>query len=44
VAVPGLELEVQIVVPPSDGVTQAKAEEARSALRDLGLSEDLKFK
>src|SRR5438552_3629501 len=44
VSAPGLELEVQLVVPPSDGVTQGKAEEARSALRELGLNEDLKFK
>jgi hypothetical protein len=44
VSAPGLELEVQLVVPPSDGVTQAKAEEARSALRELGLNEELKFK
>jgi len=44
VSAPGLELEVQLVVPPSDGVTQTKAEEARSALRELGLNEDLKFK
>ena len=44
VSAPGLELEVQLVVPPSDGVTEAKADEARSALRELGLSEDLKFK
>ena|SRR2546427_12521899 len=43
-SVPGLELEVRLVVPPSDGVTQAKAEEARSALRELGLNEELKFK
>ena len=44
VSAPGLELEVQLVVPPSDGVTHAKAEEARSALRELGLNEELKFK
>jgi hypothetical protein len=44
VSVPGLDLEVHLIVPPSDGVTEAKAEEARSALRDLGLSEDLTFK
>ena len=44
VPAPGLELEVQLVVPPSDGVTKAKAAEACSALRELGLNEDLKFK
>ena len=41
VAIPGLKLEVRFVVPAGDAVTESKVEATRSALRELGLSEDL---
>jgi hypothetical protein len=37
---PGLKLEVSFRVAPGAEVTEAKIEEARAALRELGLSED----
>ncbi|HMB05848.1 MAG TPA: hypothetical protein VKP69_19190 [Isosphaeraceae bacterium] len=37
----GLKLEVSFEVPPSEGTTGARWEEARAALRELGLAEDL---
>jgi hypothetical protein len=37
---PGLKLEVSFEVPPGDGATEAKREETKAALRDLGLTED----
>jgi hypothetical protein len=37
----GLRLQVQFEVPASDAVTKAKVDEAKTALRELGLSEDL---
>jgi len=44
VAIPGLKLEVRFVVPAGDAVTESKIEATRSALRELGLSEDLEAK
>ena len=41
VSQPGLQLEVRFVVPPSDANTEAKTESIKTALRELGLSEDL---
>jgi hypothetical protein len=38
---PGLKLEVSFEGPPGKGVTEAKRERARVALRELGLAEDL---
>jgi hypothetical protein len=37
----GLKLEVQFTVPPGDSATKAKIDEAKVALRELGLSEEL---
>ena len=39
---PGLKLEVSFRVAPGEEVTEAKIEEAKAALRELGLSEDSK--
>jgi hypothetical protein len=40
VSQPGLQLEVRFVVPPSDSTTEAKIEAIKTALRELGLSEE----
>jgi Protein of unknown function (DUF499) len=37
---PGLKLQVSFRVEPGDEVTEAKIEEAKAALRELGLSDD----
>ncbi len=37
---PGLKLEVSFQVGPDEGASEAKIEEAKAALRELGLSED----
>ena len=37
----GLKLEVKFEVPAGDAVTKAKIDEAKTALRELGLSEDV---
>jgi hypothetical protein len=37
----GLKLEVKFEVPSGDAVTKAKIDETKTALRELGLSEDL---
>ena len=42
VSQPGLQLEVRFVVPPGDTSTEAKVASLRAALRELGLSEDIK--
>ncbi len=39
---PGLTLEVSFRVAPGEEVTEAKIEEAKAALRELGLSEQTK--
>jgi hypothetical protein len=39
---PGLKLEVSFEVARSEDVTEAKVEEAKAALRELGLSEELR--
>jgi hypothetical protein len=45
VSTPGLKLEVRFEVPPGDPTaTGAKIEAARSALRELGLSEDIEIR
>jgi hypothetical protein len=41
IAAPGLKLEVSFEVPVGDAVTKPKVDEAKTALRELGLSEDL---
>ncbi len=41
VAVPGLKLVVHFEVPSGDAVTKAKVDEAKTALREVGLSENL---
>ena len=38
---PGLRLEVSFVVPPGDWTTEAKREETKAALRELGLTDDI---
>ncbi|HMB04405.1 MAG TPA: hypothetical protein VKP69_11790 [Isosphaeraceae bacterium] len=38
---PGLELEVSFKVPPGEGATEARREETKAALHELGLVEDL---
>ena len=38
---PGLKLEVSFVVPLGEGTPEAKREEVRAALRELGLAEAL---
>jgi hypothetical protein len=38
---PGLKLEVSFEVPPGEGTPEARREEVRAALRELGLAEDL---
>jgi hypothetical protein len=38
---PGLKPEVSFEVPPSEGATEARREETKAALRELGLVEDL---
>ena len=38
---PGLKLTVSFEVPPESGVTRAQIEETRTALRELGLDENL---
>jgi hypothetical protein len=40
----GLKLTVTVDVAPSEGTTSAKIEETKVALRELGLSEDIKAK
>jgi hypothetical protein len=40
-ATPGLKLEVSFEVPAGESVTDAKREEVKAALRELGLSEHL---
>jgi hypothetical protein len=40
---PGLRLAVGFEVPPESGVTRAQIEETRSALRELGLDENLEL-
>jgi hypothetical protein len=37
----GLKLEVSFEVPPGEGTTEAKREETKAALRELGLAENL---
>jgi hypothetical protein len=37
--VPGLKVEISFSVPPGDAVTDAKVEEIKAALRELGLSD-----
>ena len=41
VTVPGLRIEVSFEVPSEGAVTNAKEEETKTALRELGLHEDL---
>ncbi|MBI4322283.1 MAG: ATP-binding protein [Chloroflexi bacterium] len=41
VGIPGLRLTVEFEIPPTDAVTQSKVEETRTALRELGLNEEL---
>lgn len=41
VAAKGLKLTVTFEVPPGEAVTKAKIDEAKTALRELGLSEDI---
>jgi hypothetical protein len=41
-ATPGLKLTVHFEVPPESTVTEAQIEETRTALRELGLDENLK--
>ena len=36
-----LKLEVSFEVPPGEGTPEARREEVRAALRELGLAEDL---
>ena len=38
---PGLKLEVSFEVPPGEGATEARLEETKAALRELGLAEDV---
>jgi hypothetical protein len=40
-ATPGLKLEVSFEGPPGEETTEAKREETKAALRELGLAEDL---
>ena len=40
----GLKLTVSVDVEPPGGITTAKVEETRIALRELGLSEDVQLK
>jgi len=40
---PGLRLTVSFVVPPESKVTKAQIEETRTALRELGLDENLEL-
>ena len=37
----GLKLKVTVDVKPEDGVSKAKIEETKVALRDLGVAEDI---
>ena len=37
---PGLKLEVSFQVPPGEELTEAKIEEAKAALRELGLADE----
>ena len=41
VATPGLKLEMSSEGSPGEGATEAKREETKAALRELGLAEDL---
>lgn len=41
VTLPGLKLKVEFEVPPSTTVTEAKLEETKTALRELGLNEEI---
>jgi hypothetical protein len=41
VSTPGLKLRVQFEVPPGDTATQAKIEATKTALRELGLPEEI---
>ena len=38
----GLKLEVKFEVPAGDAVTKAKVDEAKTALRELGLAEEIR--
>jgi hypothetical protein len=38
---PGLKLKVSFEGPPGEGTTEAKREETKATLRELGLAEDL---
>ena len=38
---PGLRLQVRFELPADGNVTEAKIEETRTALRELGLSQDI---
>jgi hypothetical protein len=38
----GLKVSLKVQVTPPDGVTPQKMEETQTALRDLGLGDDLK--
>jgi hypothetical protein len=40
VSQPGLQVEVRFVVPPGEATTEAKIEGIKTALRELGLSEE----
>jgi hypothetical protein len=40
---PGLKLTVSFEVPPESNVTRAQIEETRTALRELGLDENLEL-
>jgi hypothetical protein len=40
----GLKLTLKVEVAPEGGVSQQKIDETRSALRELGLSEDVTSK
>ena len=39
---PGLKLTVKVEVSPEGGVSKQKVEETKSALRELGLNDDVK--
>ena len=38
----GLKITVNVEVAPEDGVSKQKADETRTALRELGLNDNLK--
>jgi hypothetical protein len=39
----GLKVRIAIAVNPTNGITQARIDETRVALRELGLSEDIRI-